>query len=104
MTQSPSRNLRGTWLTTAIVLVNVAVYVVMCLMGVSPTEPSVDALVKFGGNVRVLTIDYGQYWRLFTCMWVHAGILHIGMNMWCLWVIGRFLERRSAPAFWRSPT
>ncbi len=36
----------------------------------------------------------GQQWyRLFTGAFVHAGILHFGMNMFVLWIIGAQLER-----------
>ncbi|MET7395423.1 rhomboid family intramembrane serine protease [Dactylosporangium sp. NPDC005572] len=34
----------------------------------------------------------GQYYRLFTSMFLHYGILHLAMNMWALWVLGRPLE------------
>lgn len=65
----------------------------MCLRGVSPTNPTALQVAQFGGVNRPLVFDLGQSWRLFTCMWVHYGILHLGVNMWCLWDIGRFLER-----------
>jgi len=34
----------------------------------------------------------GQYYRLFTSMFLHYGILHLGLNMWALWQLGRPLE------------
>lgn len=33
-----------------------------------------------------------EYWRLLTSGFLHAGILHIGMNMLSLWFVGRVLE------------
>src|SRR4029077_6214816 len=33
-----------------------------------------------------------EWWRLFTCMFVHFGIIHIALNMWCLWNLGQALE------------
>lgn len=38
-------------------------------------------------------IDAGQYWRLFTPMLLHGNILHIGFNMYALYLLGRALER-----------
>lgn len=35
----------------------------------------------------------GQVWRLFTPAFVHADIIHIGFNMYALYIIGRRLER-----------
>lgn len=40
----------------------------------------------------------GQYYRLVTAMFVHFSILHIAMNMYVLWVLGRYLERALGPA------
>ncbi len=34
----------------------------------------------------------GQYWRLFTPVLLHGSILHIGFNMYALFVFGRGLE------------
>jgi membrane associated rhomboid family serine protease len=36
----------------------------------------------------------GEIWRLFSCTFLHAGILHVFFNSYVLWVIGSFLERR----------
>ncbi len=35
----------------------------------------------------------GQWWRLITPVLLHAGLLHIGFNMYALYVIGPELER-----------
>ncbi len=31
-------------------------------------------------------------WRLLTSGFLHDGIFHVGLNMWVLWVLGKFLE------------
>jgi membrane associated rhomboid family serine protease len=39
------------------------------------------------------TIHFGHdYWRLLTSGFLHAGLLHIGFNMYLLWILGRQLE------------
>jgi membrane associated rhomboid family serine protease len=44
-------------------------------------------------------ISDGEYYRLFTAMFMHYGLLHIALNMWALWVLGRPLEAMFGP--WR---
>ncbi|MEO9174417.1 MAG: rhomboid family intramembrane serine protease, partial [Gaiellales bacterium] len=44
----------------------------------------------------------GQWWRVGTTAFLHANILHIGFNMYALWLLGRALERYIGP--WRFLT
>ncbi|MGC9667089.1 rhomboid family intramembrane serine protease [Planosporangium sp. 12N6] len=37
-------------------------------------------------------IDEGGWYRLVTAMFIHYGLLHLLMNMWALWILGRQLE------------
>ncbi|MBM3696055.1 MAG: rhomboid family intramembrane serine protease [Actinobacteria bacterium] len=39
-------------------------------------------------------VDQGEWWRLFTAMFLHGGVLHIIFNMYVLWLFGPVLERR----------
>jgi membrane associated rhomboid family serine protease len=39
----------------------------------------------------------GEWWRIITGGFLHAGILHIGMNMLVLWLLGSQLERAVGP-------
>ena len=47
--------------------------------------PAIAGLHRFG-------FSHAQYWRLFTVMFLHANILHIGFNAWALWLFGNFVE------------
>lgn len=48
-------------------------------------------LLFFGANYRPL-IQIGQVWRLVTSMFLHAGIVHLFVNMYSLYIIGKQLE------------
>ena len=78
--------------TYTLVGINCAVYLVMVLRGVSPSNPSVQDLVHWGANFGGYVLA-GQWWRLLTAAFVHVGILHLATNMWCLWNLGVLAER-----------
>lgn len=37
-------------------------------------------------------VGYGEWWRIFTVALVHANYLHLGFNMWALYILGTPLE------------
>src|SRR5580704_18784872 len=78
--------------TTILVGINVAVYAAMALSGVSPTNPTIADLLKWGADAGPLSL-HGEPWRMLTSNYVHIGIIHIALNMWCLWNLGGLAER-----------
>jgi len=80
------------WATPALVTLNVAVFVAMTVS--ARRLGAFDALFIFnwGGNLGSLTVS-GQWWRLLTSMFVHLDLLHLVLNMWALWSVGRLAER-----------
>lgn len=43
-------------------------------------------------------IENGGFYRLITAMFIHYGLIHLLLNMWALWVLGRNLEAVLGPA------
>jgi rhomboid protease GluP len=78
--------------TPALIALNVAVFLAMAASGLSPARPLPDALIRWGAEYGPLT-THGQWWRLITAMFIHIGAVHLLMNMFVLWQIGRFTER-----------
>jgi rhomboid protease GluP len=78
--------------TTAIIAVNVGVFVLMVLSGVSMVEPRNADLWHWGANTGAQTL-FRQPWRMLASNYVHVGIVHILLNMWCLWNLGALAER-----------
>ena len=78
--------------TPAIVALNVLIFVAMAVSGIDMMQPDGRRLIAWGSNFGPLTTN-GQWWRLFTAMFLHAGIVHLGLNMWVLLYCGRIVER-----------
>ena len=48
--------------------------------------------LKEFGLVPVIIAVKGEYFRLLSSVFIHAGVFHIAMNMLMLWILGRTLE------------
>ena len=77
--------------TPVLIYLNILVFLAMVFSGISVFNPNTERLLQWGGNFRPLTTT-GEWWRLFSFMFLHAGILHLLMNMFALAYIGMFLE------------
>ena len=54
------------------------------------------AMVPFtGGTLEAPTggLAGGQWWRLLTSIFLHAGLLHLAFNAYALWIFGTVMER-----------
>ena len=41
---------------------------------------------------KYLVLNQGEWWRIFTVALVHAGLFHLGFNLYALMVLGNPLE------------
>jgi membrane associated rhomboid family serine protease/Flp pilus assembly protein TadD len=78
-------------LTQVLLGANVMVFIAMVLASGSIQEFPGHILEHFGANVGPDTLS-GDWWRLFTYMFLHGSVLHIAFNMWCLWDLGQLCE------------
>lgn len=51
------------------------------------------ALRASGGAELVRLWERGEWWRVFTTGFVHGSALHLGLNMWSVWVVGPWASR-----------
>ncbi|XP_030443270.1 RHOMBOID-like protein 1 [Syzygium oleosum] len=105
------------WLVPSFVAVNVVMFVVTMYVNDCPKKsgfciarflgrfsfqtlkenpllgPSSDTLYKMGALEVADVVQNHQAWRLFTCIWLHAGVFHVLANMLSLVFIGIRLEQ-----------
>lgn len=60
-------------------------------LGLNGSQDS-RVLLLFGAMQNQL-IAHGEYYRLFTSMFLHIGLIHLAFNMYALYVIGQDVER-----------
>jgi membrane associated rhomboid family serine protease len=93
--RGPGRALRGgVGVTQALLVVIVGVFLLEVVKG-GPgsllTGPSQQVLFDLGAMFPPAIAD-GQFWRLFTAIFLHAGLLHLAFNAYALWLFGRQVE------------
>lgn len=53
---------------------------------------SVDKVLELGALWPAAVLQYHEWWRIVTAGFLHEGLLHIAVNMYSLYVLGRFVE------------
>ena len=69
--------------------VNVLVFIVLEIAG--STENGYF-MYRHGAMLTSAVAEDGEYWRLFTCIFLHFGFMHLANNMLVLFAIGTILE------------
>lgn len=75
---------------TRLIGAHFAIYTLQILTG--------DWLTREFGLVPLL-VEKGEVWRLFTYQFLHAGLAHIALNMFALWMFGSELASRWGSRF-----
>jgi rhomboid protease GluP len=83
---------RGMPVTLGLMGLNGVVFALMLASGAGFLHAVNDVSLAWGAGFGPATQDH-QWWRLFTAMFVHFGVMHLGLNLWALWDIGRVVER-----------
>jgi membrane associated rhomboid family serine protease len=79
-------------ITPIIVALNFLIFTAMTIATRKLGQFTPQELLDWGANFGPLTVK-GQWWRLFTALFVHFSVLHVLLNMWALWNVGRLSER-----------
>ncbi len=76
--------------TKALIAINVAIYLIGAVQGGGINSPGGSIYSKLW--LDAYDVHNGGWWRLITTAFLHANIIHIGFNMFALWVIGGPVE------------
>jgi membrane associated rhomboid family serine protease len=87
--------------TITLIVLNLVVFFYGCLLASQRGLPLNQFVM--GGDARIAhdtgailrpdITSANEWWRLLTCCFVHFGLLHLGVNMYSLYVVGPLLER-----------
>lgn len=77
------------YITIGLVIINFIVFFVLEFMG-DTLDPSF--MITHGGMFPDAIISGGEYWRFFTAMFLHFGLMHLLNNMIVLGAAGDILE------------
>jgi membrane associated rhomboid family serine protease len=96
--------------TRALIVLNVGIFVLTVIAAVAsgsvPTA-QLGQFLAFGGPSPAYDlfaapaqlpgggdIASGEFYRLLTAGFLHYGLLHLALNMWALWILGKECERQ----------
>ena len=82
--------LRKEPVTAGLILLNILVFLIVEFTGSSQNTMH---MLDCGAAFTPMIIQGGEYYRLFTCMFLHFGIEHLLNNMLVLFVLGSRLEQ-----------
>ncbi len=76
-------------ITPMLITICFLTFIAMYIFGSGSED--IKTLLLFGANSQAL-IKAGQVWRLVTSIFLHIGLVHLLVNMYALFIIGRQLE------------
>ena len=91
---------RGPIVTQTLISINVGVFLLQLFFGAELMRTNtgwiyengvlVDEALNSSGDL--VGVGQGEWWRLVTATFLHGNLIHLGMNMLVLWIIGPPLE------------
>lgn len=84
------RELKKEPMTAAMLVLNLLVFLLVEITGGSQ---DIEHMLECGAAYTPIILEDGQWYRLFTCMFLHFGMEHLANNMLVLFVLGGRLER-----------
>ncbi len=73
--------------TLSICFINIIIFAIMMIMGKR------EEFIQLFGNSQYYILEYKEFYRLFSSMFIHADVFHIIENMISLYIFGGMTER-----------
>lgn len=80
------------WVTPAVAILCVAGFAFELYRGAALQDPTGNQLLAAGGDFGP-SFANGEWWRVITHMFLHAGPVHLAFNMWAFYSVGPLTER-----------
>lgn len=79
-------------ITYVLLTLNILVFVGLMAYSYASGKSYDELLITFGAKVNSYIIQ-GEYWRLFTPIFLHGGFIHLVVNCYSLYILGSLVER-----------
>jgi len=90
--ESEPEEIPGTYVTFALIVINIAVFIAVACAGASPISHTGHPFASWAANFSPLRIE-GQWWLLLAACFLHFGIVSLAFSMFILFEVGVFAER-----------
>ena len=84
-------SMKKPFITYSIIAACLLMFLISVVLDKNIMNISTTCLLQLGANTPYYTKG-GEYWRLFTSIFLHAGLMHTACNMYSLYVIGPQVE------------
>ena len=85
-------------MTNTLLILNCVIFACTVYAGAGLFNADGQLLINWGTNFGPRTLN-GEWWRLFTAMFLHFGLVHLALNMWVLWSLGQLTEKLFGSAY-----
>src|SRR5919197_2126599 len=80
----------GALVTKTLIGINLLVYLITVTQGAGINSPGGSLFNKW--ILYGPAVANGDWWRMITCAFLHASLIHIAFNMYFLWFVGEAVE------------
>lgn len=81
------------WVTYSLIAVNIAVWALLMIYERISGISYGSLIVSLGAKENTRIIASGEYWRFLTPIFLHGGTVHLLVNSYSLYALGRTVER-----------